>query len=216
MSAPESFAAFDRMQTEPDEMPAAPPRRTVPAWRAALVAVLLAVAIGAAYWWLRPGATEQEDLLVVLAEAADEFRPEQATTVPDQAQRFVLETLGWSISPPDLPSLALVGVGLPSIGEVRPTPSAAPAEIQVPAFRYEGSAGERAVLFAYDYILIDRIQAEMDLREGTYAALSEPTPVDSRFVDGVYVVTWRVRAMIFSAVTTDEAVADGIRKAVSA
>ncbi len=216
MSAPESFAAFDRMQTEPDELPPPRPRRTVPAWRAALVAVLLAAAIGAAYVWLRPGASEAEDLLVVLADAADEFQPEQVTTVPDQARMFVLETLGWSISPPDLPSLALVGVGLPSIGEIRPTPSSAPAAIQVPAFRYEGAAGQRAVLFAYDYILIDRIQDEMDLREGTYAALSEPTPVDSRVVDGVFVVTWRVRAMIFSAVTTDEALADGIRKAVSA
>ena len=215
MSDVDSLPAFDRMQTQPDEPPSQP-RPAVSAWRAGLVAVALAVAIGAVYAWLRPAAPEQEDLLVVLAESAGGFRPDQTTTVPEEAQMFVLETLGWSILPPDLPSLALVGVGLPSIGEVRPTPSSAPAAIQVPAFRYEGSAGERAVLFAYDYILIDRIQAEMDLREGTYAALSEPTPVDSRVVGGTYVVTWRVRAMIFSAVTTDEATADAIRQAVSA
>ena len=208
-------SAFDRVQTRPE--PVEPrPRRSVPAWRAAAAALLLAVAIGAAYAWLRPDAPERGDLLAVLAQAADDFRPDQPTTVPAQARAFVLETLGWSITPPDLPSLALVGVGLPSVGEVRPSPSAAPAEIQVPAFRYEGAAGERAVLFAYDYILIDRIEAEMDLGEGTYAALSEPTPVDTRVVDGVFVVTWRVRAMIFSAVTTDEATADAIRQAVSA
>ena len=215
MSDLTSLPAFDRMQTEPEDLPP-PRRRAVPAWRATLLAAVLVLAVGAAFWWLRPGATEEADLLVVLAESADEFRPEQTTTVPDEARMFVLETLGWSISPPDLPSLALVGVGLPSIGTIRPTPSSAPAAIQVPAFRYEGATGERAVLFAYDYILIDRVQGEMDLSEGTYAALSEPTPVDSRVVDGAYVVTWRVRAMIFSAVTSDEAVADSIRKAVSA
>lgn len=213
MSDIQALPAFDRTQTVPDAPPPSP--RRVPAWRAATVAVLLAVVVGLAVWWLRPDPTAPGNLLAVLSEAADEFQPERTTTVPDEARMFILETLGWSIAPPDLPSLALVGVGIPAIGSIRATPASAPADIQVPTFRYEGQEGARAVLFAYDYILLDRIRSQMDVPEGTYAALSEPVPVDSRVVDGAYVVTWRARAMIFSAVTDDETLADRIRQAVS-
>jgi hypothetical protein len=85
----------------------------------------------------------------------------------------------------------------------------------VPAFRYEGADGARTTVFAYDYILLDRVRTAFDLPDGTYAALSEPTPVDSRVVDGQFVVSWRERAMIFSAVTSSEQVAEQIRQAVS-
>ncbi len=213
MSDIQALPAFERTQTA---APPVPPGRRVPAWRAAAAAVVLALVVGLAAWWFRPGPTQAGDLLEVLTEEAADFVPEQRTTDPEQARTFILETLGWSVAPPDLPSLALVGVGVPSIGSIRETSASAPADVQVPAFRYEGVAGARAILYAYDYILLDRVRAQMDVPEGTYAALSEPTPVDSRVVGGVYVVTWRARAMIFSAITDNEEVADQIRQAVSA
>ena len=210
MSDVNDLPAFDRVQDAPRPAPGA----GAPVWvRVALVLLALAAVAWAAWrWW--PSDTDAGDVLVQLTDAAAAFRPEQVTTRPDQAHDYVLETLGWSVAPPDLPELALVGVGLPAIGTVRATPATAPAEVEVPAFRYEGRAGQRATVFAYDYILLDRIGGSYDLPEGTYAGLSEPTPVDSRVVDGTYVVTWRRRAMIFSAVTDDEATADQIRQAV--
>ena len=210
MSDVDDLPAFDRVQGARST----PPSRS-PAWlRLFVVALVLAVAAWAAWqWW--PSDTDAGDVLVQLT-VASSFRPELATTEAGDAHAFVLETLGWSVAPPSLPELALVGVGLPAIGTVRETPATAPVEVQVPAFRYRGAGEEQATVFAYDYILLDRIGASYDLPEGTYAGLSEPTPLDSRVVDGTYVVTWRERAMIFSAVTDQEAVADRIRQAVAA
>lgn len=210
MSDVDRLPAFDRVQSAARSTP---PSRSPALLRVVVGLLALAVAAYTAWqWW--PSDTDAGDVLVQLTVAAD-FRPELATTEPEAAHAFVLETLGWSVGPPDLPGLALVGVGLPSIGTVRATPAATPVDVQVPGFRYGGPGGAGATVFAYDYILLDRVGGSYDLPEGTYAGLSEPTPVDSRVVDGTYVVTWRERAMIFSAVTADEDIADQIRRAVA-
>ena len=206
--------AFDRVQ---DRGPgSAPSRRPWPRW--AWVGLVALVAAGAALgtWALWPSDTAPGEFLVRLTQTADAFRPDLVTTRPDEAHDLVLDQLGWSVPPPDLPSLALVGVGVTSVASLRPTPAASPVEVQVPAFRFEGADGERAVVFVYDYILLDRMRGAYDLPDAVYAVLSEPTPVDSRVVDGVYVVTWRERAMLFSALTDDESTAEQIRQAVGA
>lgn len=207
-----ALPAFERVQTRFDPDPGRDSGRR--RWIALLVALALAGGAATA-WWLWPTEPGTGDVLVRLVETADAFSPELATTQPDVAREFVYGALGWDVAPPDLPSLTVVGVGIPSIGTVRPTESAQPAEVQVPTYRYEGADGERAVVYAYDYILLDRVRSAFDLPDATYAVLSEPTPVDTRVVDGRFVVTWRRRAMIFSAVTADEAVAERIRQTVA-
>ena len=202
-------SAFDRVQTQPDG-PGPRPTKTL----AYVIAALIAGSVAAWWWWpVSEGGTG--DVLVRLTETAASFQSEIATVQPDSAHAFILQELGWSVTPPDLPGLALVGVGLPTVATVRATPASGPADVQLPTFRYEGRDGERAVVFAYDYILLDRVRAELDLPEGTYAGLSEPTPVDSRVVTGSFVVTWRTRAMIFSAITDSEETADRIRQTVA-
>ena len=208
----ERLAAFDRVQTRPPVAPA--PRR--PAWRV-LLAVALVAALGAALYlvWGPEPLGESENLLAHLVESAAEFRPDLTTTRPDEAQAFVADQLGWAVPPPDLPALALVGAGLAVIGQAEVGGAASPADVVVPAFRYEGADGEAAVVFVYDYITLDRVGASFDLPEPTYAVLAEPSPVDTRRIDEVYLVTWRRRAMIFSAATRSEAVFERIGQAVS-
>ena len=216
MSAPESFAAFDRMQTEPDELPP-PPRRSAPAWRVALVALLLAVVAGAAFWWLRPGAAEQEDLLVVLAESADGFRPEQATTVPGPGPDVRAGNAGAGRSRrPTCPRSRWWASGC------RPSAKSARRRRRRrrrSRCRRSATRGWPASAPCCSPTTTSSSTASRPrwtCVRGPTPALSEPTPVDSRVVDGVYVVTWRVRAMIFSAVTENETIADAIRQAVSA
>ena len=209
MSDVDDLPAFDRVQSPAEASAPGPPMRL----RVALALVVLgAVGWAATRWW--PSDPVAGDVLVQMSAATRVFRPDLVTTRPDQAQAYVLEALGWSVPPPDLPGLALVGVGLAPIGTVRASSASAPVEVEVPSFRYEGADRQRATVFAYDYILLDRIGTRYDLPDGTYAGLSEPTPVDSRVVEGTYVVTWRRRAMIFSAVTDDEQTADRIRRAI--
>lgn len=210
----DTLPAFDRVQDWPgrDRRDARP----LPRWLWALLALLVFVGVGVGAWFIWPTEEGAGNLLVELLRATEEFRPELATTRPDEAAGLVLDELGWSVAPPDLPALALVGAGVPIIASLRPTPAATPVEVRVPAFRYEGAEGEGAVVFVYDYILLDRLAGTFDLPDATYAVLSEPSPVDSRALDGMFVVTWRERAMLLSAVTDDEAVAERIRQAVAA
>ena len=210
----DDLPAFDRIQ----DRPPASPSGTRPMWQplaAFLLALLVVAGIAATAWWLWPMPSEADDVLVHLVDTGDAFVPDLATTQPDEARSLILDALGWDVAPPDLPGLTIVGVGIATIGAVQSSPSTSPSDVQVPAFRYEGAAGERATVFAYDYILLDRVGPSFDLPDGTYAALSEPTPVDSRVVEGQFVVTWRRRAMLFSAVTPDEGVAERIRQTVS-
>lgn len=205
------LAAYDRVQTRPAE-----PEPSGSVWR--LVAALaLVVALAAAAWVLfrPPALSESESLLAHLVASAAEFRPSVATTRPDEAQAFVTDQLGWAVPPPDLPALALVGVGLAVIGQAEVGGAASPADVVVPAFRYEGAGGESAVVYVYDYITLDRVGASFDLPEATYAVLAEPTPVDTRRVADAYLVTWRRRAMIFTVVTQSEEVFEQVGQAVA-
>lgn len=210
---PETTDAFDRVQTR---------RRTHAddarfPWRSVGVVALIVVALAIAWAFLRSGGVAASDnLLVHLIDATATFQPELATTNPEEAGHYIYDELGWAVSPPDLPGLALVGAGLATIGEA-PTGSAnaSPQPVVVPAFRYEGDAGETAYVFVYDYITLDRVRHAFDLPEATYAVLGEPTPVDTRVTDDTYLVTWRVRAMIFTAVTESEPVFERIGQVVS-
>lgn len=208
-----SLPAFDRVQTK--ETP--PGVHLRPMWRPRTLALIGAgIALVAVITWAAwPSENAADDVLLHFVATAETFRPELTTTEPAQARSMIMDALGWDVAPPDLPGLTIVGVGIPSVGTVEAAPGLSPTQVQVPAFRYEGAEGERASVFAYDYILLDRVGHAFDLPLGTYAALSEPTPVDSRVVDGRFVVTWRRRAMIFSAVTVDEAVAERIRQTVA-
>ena len=197
-SAPVVTSAFDRVQTRPDRPPSVR-RDTGSRIRPGLiatVAVAVVVGIGAAVW-LWPDGDSGGDLLVQLQRTSETYTPDIVTTQPAQAEDYVADTLGWAIPPPDLPALAVVGVGVPTVATIRPSAAATPVPVQMPVFRYEAADGARAHVFVYDYILLDRMMAHLDLPAAMYAVLSEPVPVDSRVVGDTFVVTWRDRAILF-------------------
>lgn len=209
-SRPGETSAMDRVQTPVDRTEAA--RR--PWWRpVALVALLVAGVVIA--WILVRGdvAPGSDNLLVHLIEAAENFRPDVSTTRPAEAEAFVLEQLGWAVPPPDLPGLALVGVSIAPIGSA--ATGAGPTDVVTPAYRYEGQSGETAFVFAYDYIVLDQVRSAFDLPEATYAVLAEPTPVDTRRLDDAYLVSWRRRAIIYTAVTSSETLFERISQAIA-
>ena len=199
----DALPAFDRTQTRPS---AVPPPEPIPRWRVVALAVLVAAGLGIAYVWLQaPDDGSGTNLLASFVDATDTYAPALRTTRPGEARAFVLDQLGWDVTPPDLPALALVGVDLPVVGDAE---GGAPStrDVVVPRFRYDGSGGQTAYVYAYDYITLDQVRAAFDLPEATYAVLGEPVPVDTRRLDEAYLVTWRRRSMIFTAVTTSEAV----------
>ena len=199
----DALPAFDRTQTRPS---AVPPPEPIPRWRIAALVVLVAAGLGIAYAWLQtPDDDAGSNLLASFVDATESYAPALATTRPGEARAFVLDQLGWDVTPPDLPALALVGVDLPVVGDAEGgVPST--RDIVVPRFRYDGSGGQTAYVYAYDYITLDQVRAAFDLPEATYAVLGEPVPVDTRRLDDAYLVTWRRRSMLFTAVTASEAV----------
>lgn len=214
---PEATGAFDRIQTRSGAHTGAHADDQRFPWIPVGIVVLVVVGLAIAWALLRRGATAtNENLLAHLIEAADTFQPDVVTTNPDEAEGYIFDALGWVVPPPDLPGLAIVGVGVATIGEA-PTgaPNTTPTEVVVPAYRFEGASGESAYVFVYDYPLLDQVRHAFDLPEVTYSILSEPTPVDTRVTDGTYLVTWRVRSMIFTAVTESEAVFERVGQSVS-
>ena len=208
---PELLSAFDRVQTR-----ASAPKEPF-AWKTLALAALVAIGLAIGYTRIADDSGfESENLLIHLIESADGFRADLGTTRPEEAEEYVYGQLGWAVTPPDLPGLALVGVQIATVGAIDAgTTDGAPVDVVVPAYRYEGGAGEVAVVYAYDYIVLDRVRASFDLPEATYAVLGEPTPVDTRRLDDRYLVTWRRRAMIFTAVTDSETVFEQIGQAVA-
>lgn len=212
-SAPvDRLPAYDRVQSRPGTSDEAGRR---PVWKTlALLAAVVAVLV-AGYLYFTPNPiTESGNLLAHLIESAGEFSPDLNTGETGEAQAFVLDQLGWAVAPPDLPGLSLDGVQVAVIGQAE-SGGATPADVVVPAFRYQDASGEPAVVYAYDYITLDRIGSSFDLPDATYAVLGEPTPVDTRRLDGMYLVTWRRRAIIFTAVTQSEALFEQIAQAVA-
>lgn len=204
--------AYDRVQTRPEPPPVA---RRRPAWQAVALVAAVAAALVAGYLYVAPNPIgESENLLAHLIESAEAFRPDLETPDPEEAQGFVLDQLGWAVAPPALPGLTLEGVQVAVIGQAT-SAGATPADVVVPAFSYVGGDDDPVVVYAYDYITLDRIGASFDLPDATYAILGEPVPVDSRRMGGSQLVTWRRRAIIFTAVTESEGLAERIAQAVA-
>lgn len=198
------LSAADRVQFRPPR--SASPRRTSLRKLLALGVLGAAVATAAVLWMGRAG--EDADLLGRLVDASESFRPELVTATPDVASGFVYDTFGWPVGVPELPELQLVGVGEALILS---TPE---LEVSMPAFRYEGADEDAAVVFVYDYVLLDGAGDALVLPDPMYARLAEDPPVDVRRQAGHYVVTWRDRSVIYAAVTENEATSERISQAI--
>ena len=195
--SPAPTSAFDRIQTRTVAVARAGrqrlPRRSWTAWLVAGIAALVVVAAVATWWVRRANPGSDRDLLVGLSAAADDFEPAYLTSDPEQAEAYVADVFGWPIGMPEMPGLRLVGVGEAALA----------SQLSVPAFRFEGDDAT-AVVFAYDYVFLGQAEGTLDLPEATYAQLAEPEPVDTRRLDGAYLVTWRQRAVVYTAVTESE------------
>ena len=200
---PEPYpAAMDRVQTPDRE--AEPPSRLSWSWLAG-IAILVLTIVGV-WTWVNRDVPQESSLLLAAAEGASEFRTSVPTNDPDRAASYVLEEFGLSLFPPEIEGYALLGVG----------PAELAPGVVVPGYRYGGPQNAALVVYAYDYILLDAAEAENLLRLApeVYARLAEPEPVDSRRVGEAYVVTWRRRATIYSAVTPGQESAEQILQSV--
>lgn len=200
---PPPVTAFDRVQ-ERSSSPEASEGMSW-SWLAGLVFLIVGI-VGVWFWVNREPVTAEPDLYRLAVSVAPEFRPLEITNDPDQAASFLLERFGLSLFPPELDGFNLIGVGPVELG----------SGVEVPAFRYDGADNSTVVVFMYDYILLDEAAEKGILRLApeAYARLAEPEPVDSRRVDGAYVVSWRRRSTIFSAVAPGEAAVEQLLQSV--
>lgn len=207
-----TLSAFDKVQNRsPDPAPFR--------WLPTLGLILItSVVLWMAFEWIRGDApAEETNLLLRMAEAATDFRPSTAIRDGDEASAWVFDQYGWPIVIPDLPDLQLVGAGETTLS----APGTAPTDLETmwvtPSFRYVGSGTDSVVLFAYDYAQLDRASEWLVLPQGVLARLAEETPFDTRRIDatGDYAVTWRRRAVVFTAITNSEQVVERLTAALS-
>ena len=198
--------AFERVQTRPPSP--APIRRRFSLPRLGALALLGALGAVAVLVWTGD-ADESTDLMVRLGRSADSFRPELVTIDAEAAERYVLDAFGWPVEAPALPELQLVGVGEATIAQTQDV------AVDVPAFRYDAADGSAVVVYVYDYVLLDQTTGLASLPDPVYARLAEESPVDVRRQGGLSFVTWRRRAVLYTAVTDDEERAESIALSVA-
>ncbi|MFN3598067.1 MAG: hypothetical protein ACK41D_12460 [Rubricoccaceae bacterium] len=200
---PAALTAWERVQARP----AAPPRDALLSWRSFALLGLLVLGLYLAYAFIhRDAAPGEVDLLSQVVQVAETLEPERAVGSREAADAYVLETYNWPLRVPDLGALRVFGAG---------TATLAPA-VEVPVVFYRDEAGRRAVLFAYDYVLLDAAQDRLTLLPAVYARLAEAEPVDTRRLGDAFLVSWRERAVIFTAVTTSEEVFEAVTQQVRA
>ena len=195
-------SAMDRVQQREAE-----PVETEFSWKWLGAVALLVLGIVAVWTWTHRETDAENDLLREAVAASREFRTAEVTNDPEAAASWVFDNLeGWLVFPPEISDFELLGVGSAEL---------APA-VFVPAFRYDGTQGATFVVYAYDYILLDEASSSGRLRlaPAVYARLAEPEPVDIRRQGDAYVVTWRRRATLFTAVAPGEVLAERISQAV--
>lgn len=187
-------SAADRVQTRRRLPPLTPAATRGVYWRTVARVAVVALLIAAVVWWIRRDPGADTDLLARLDEITADFQPALLTASTTQAADYVERTSGFLVEPPELPGLQLVGVGYADLSP----------QSSVPAFRYDGADGVTAVVYVYDYVFLDEIRSSLTLGEAVYASLANDPAVDTRRADDALFVTWRQRAVIYTAVTTDE------------
>ena len=207
---PPPTTAFDRVQTRTVQVVRSGRRRLPESRRtAALVAglaLVMALALAATWWVRRPPPGADHDLLVRLAATSESFRPSYVTTSRAQAESYVADVFGWAIGLPEIPGFRLAGVGEAALSP----------QLSVPAVRYDGPDAATVVVFAYDYAFLEESSPALDLPEATYAQLAEPDPVDTRRLGDAALVSWRRRAVVYTAVTESDEAFELLGRAVAA
>lgn len=202
-------SAFDRVQSRPDPPPSRIPFTAAASrgafWRVVAVVAALAVGIAALVWLSGREQVGDTDLLARLGDVASGYQPALLTVDPAQAERYIEDASGWLIEAPELPGHQLVGVGFADLSP----------QASVPAFRYDSDDGGSTVVFAYDYVFLDSIRGSFSLGEAVYAGLAEDEPLDTRRRGDDHFVSWRRRAVIFTAVTESESAFEQIGLSVA-
>lgn len=158
--------------------------------------VFLGVGLLIAYLFLKPDGNESSvpDLLVLAASQADLVQITASTNELVEAESFILGEFGWPAQVPEFPEVTLVGVG---IHELAPG-------VELPVLRYEPSERAPFTVFIYDYAFLDDAAGRLRLAPGVYARLAEDEAIDVRRTNDEYLVLWRERAVIYSAVVHDD------------
>lgn len=202
-SSDPAISAMDRVQSREKQLE----RDVGISWRWLAGVILIVVGIVGVWMWTHRDTGPENDLLREAVSAYRTFRPAEITNDPDAAATWVFDNLqGWLIFPPDVDGFELLGVGRVELADA----------VFVPAFRYDAPDGSTIVVFAYDYILLDQATeaGRLRLAPEVYARLAEEVPVDIRREGDAYVVTWRRRSILFTAVAPGEDLAEQISRAV--
>lgn len=203
-SIPSDHPAYDRLQTPaaPDTAPRGLNRRIVVGL---LIALALLLCTYLVIRYLGDRVEDTPDLLALAAYSAERVRLDVQTEDLDEAEDYILGEFGWPIRVPVLADSRLVGVGVDEVTE----------GVELPVLQYATGEIEpvTVTVYVYDYAFLDAAAGRLSIASAVYARLAEDDGVDVRRIDDYYLILWRRRAVIFTAVTlADPAViVEGLR-----
>ena len=206
-SIPDNHPAYDRVQTpaaadaHSDVAPRVLNRRVV------FGVLIVVTALLVTYFIVRASGGnggDSQDLLTLAASNAPTVRLEVLTEDLDEAEDYILGEFGWPIRVPVLAGSRLVGVGVDEIAE----------GVELPVLQYATGESEPITVYVFDYAFLDAAAGRLSLAPAVYARLAEDEGVDVRRVEGSYIILWRRRAVIYTAVMLEDPspIAEGLRR----
>jgi DNA-directed RNA polymerase specialized sigma24 family protein len=166
-----------------------------------LTAALLIIMVAGLLGYLFSGVLREQpelNLLTLSIQQVDDVEVAVRTPSPEQAERYVLDSLGWRIVLPGIEQARLVGLDVHEIAE----------GVTVPVFVYEDAAtGQAVTLYALNYEMLLRHASRIRLERDILQQIQGDGNFELHDLGEERALIWRNRDDIFIAVT-DPAVAD--------
>jgi hypothetical protein len=201
---------MDRMDPPMDRMDhndEPPPSRRPRVWPLALAigAVVTVIALVVTFAFLRNREeSDVPDILGLAAERAALAPIALRTSNAEEAGAYIFDQFGWPLMVPDLHAARLIGVGIDPLAE----------GVELPVLHYRTEDGASVTVYTYDYAFLDAAERQVRLAPAVYSHLADPEMLDVRRQDDRYLVIWRRRAAIYTAVTANSDAARALQEEV--
>lgn len=193
---PEASSIAESSAPTPMQVPSQALRRT----RRFALTVFLIVTIGLLGMFLSQAldTPPETDLILLSAGQAGDLTTSFSTSSAEQAEEFVLGSLGWRLTLPSIEQAILTGVGTKNVA----------LDVTVPVFLYNDTTDEDdtpIALYVYSYALLDDFEDRIQLEPDVLRLIQNDQHFDLHDLDEQNVLVWRYRDDIFVAVTEGNA-----------
>lgn len=152
--------------------------------------ILAAGAIGYMLTRLGTPTPPSNDIIELSLSASDDVDITFRTGNAEQAERFIIDRMGWRLTTPEISQASLLGISLTEILD----------SVELPVLVFSDDEGDTVIpVFAFTYSFLEDHRNQFGLARSTLRQIQESAGFDVHEMDGRTAVVWRDRDDIFIA-----------------